>query len=113
MENPTKCLRSHVAVSSSDASLQAKALRTRLPELRPAGSCGPEVLQSFAINLCFVAKYEFRSLPRSHAAEDNAVKQRVSTESVVAMHATRHLPCCVKARNWAALAHDLSFGVHF
>merc|ERR1712048_560428 len=87
--------------------------RTRLPELRPAGSCGPEVLQPFAINLCSVAKHKFRSFPRSHAAKDNAVKQRVSTETVVAVHATCDLPCCVKASNWAALAHDLSFCVHF
>merc|ERR1712048_621772 len=94
-------------------SYQRPYSRTGLPELRPAGSCGPEVLQTFAINLCSVAKHKFRSFPRSHAAKDNAVKQRVSTETVVAMHATRHLPRSVKPRNWAAFAHDLSFCVHF
>merc|ERR1712014_274582 len=117
IEKPTKYLRNQtkwrVAVGAVGASLRANALRTRLPELRPAGSCGPEVLQSFAINLCSFAKHKFRSFPCSHAAKDNAVKQRVSTETVVAVHATCDLSCCVKASNWAALAHDLSFCVHF
>merc|ERR1711937_350942 len=93
--------------------LLSKKLLTRLPELRPAGSCGPEVLQPFAINLCCVAEHEFRSFPRSHAAEDNAVKQRVTTKPVVAMHAPGHLSRCVKASDWAAFANDLTFCVHF
>merc|ERR1711937_479956 len=93
--------------------LLSKKLLTRLPELRSAGSCGPEVLQPFAINLCCVAKHKFRSFPRSHAAEDNAIKQRVATEPVVAMHAPRHLSRCVKASDWAAFAYDLPFCVHF
>merc|ERR1712061_136319 len=117
MEKPTKYLRNQtkwrVAVGAVGASLRAKPLRTRLPKLRPASACGPEILQPFAINLCFVAKHKFRSFPRSHAAEDNAVKQGVSTEAVVSMHATCHLPCSVKASDWAALAHDLAFCVHF
>eukprot|EP00443_Scrippsiella_acuminata_P122369 CAMPEP_0115630566 /NCGR_PEP_ID=MMETSP0272-20121206/30542_1 /TAXON_ID=71861 /ORGANISM="Scrippsiella trochoidea, Strain CCMP3099" /LENGTH=41 /DNA_ID= /DNA_START= /DNA_END= /DNA_ORIENTATION= len=41
-------------------------------------------------------------MPACHAAEDNAVQQRVSTETIVAMNATGNFTRCIQAGNCLA-----------